>query len=334
MLTRRMIYTTIAFQLTRKCNAKCKICCESSSSQLRDKLDTDVILKSINAIKNVESIRNIAVTGGEPFLYPDDVLSIARLCKETGRLFTIITNAFWCVSYSHALSVLSQLKENNLASCVVSADASHQEYIPIEYVKFFLRACSDLRIPTKIQTNSIKSTFSRTDEIINSIGKDKMHIQVLFASVYPVGRAKEHFGQEEFFTRKLDRAVCQYQHILHISSDGRVEPCCSPCYIDIPFDFGNIYTDSLEDVLNKVSDNELMRVISSEGFIRLLNEAKLELGFNELNEYVDACHLCNHLLADADRYAHFLEKAKIWRLQENEVISAIRDSQRQMLESM
>ena len=324
MITKnRILYAAITFQLTKECNAHCEICCESSGPQLNGKMDLDVILRSIDEIRDMNSIKLIAVTGGEPFLYPDDVLSIAKRCKEIGRKFTIITNAFWCSSYEHAFEVISQMKENNLAACFISADAFHQEYISIECVQVLLRACRELGIPTKIQANSTKSTLAETDRIINTIGMDKLHTQVLFGAAYPVGRAKEHVNAKEFFTRKLNRTVCQYQHILHISSDGKTQPCCSPCHVGIPFNFGNIYSDSLEDILKKVSDSELMRLITGEGLARLQEEAKKEFGFHELEEYVDVCHLCNHLLSDPDRYEYLSERAKIWKQQEDEIVNII-----------
>lgn len=318
-----MKYSSIAFQLTRDCNANCKICCQSSKPLLNEKIDTEIILKSINAIKDVANVKSISITGGEPFLYPDDVLSIAKCCKQNGRQFTIITNAFWCGSYAQTFDILSILKENSLNTCFVSVDKFHQEFIHIECIKNMLRACRELRIPVKIQASVTKSTFADTDEIIKSISDDKLNTLVLWTPVYPVGGAKAHFGQGDFYTTKLNNPRCQYHNVLLVLSDGRVQPCCSPCF-GIPLDYGNVYTDSLDKILKIAYENELMREIASEGFERLIKEAKEEFGFTELDAYVDACHLCNHLLGDPERYAFLMEKSRSWRLQEERVTAVIR----------
>jgi len=299
------------------------MCCESSSPYIDDKVDMDVLLKCIDSIEDIKSIRLITITGGEPFLYPDDVLAVAERCKKIGRKFGVITNAFWCKSYSHTFDVISKLKENSLIRCFVSVDAFHQEYIPIEHVKTFLRVCKDLTIPIEIQASLTKSTFERTDEVISKLGIDKLYTRILFGSAYPVGAAKEQLDQKEFFTRKLDSTLCQYQSILHVTPTGQIRPCCSPCFTGIPFDFGNIYTDSLKDILKKVSENELMRMIANEGFSKLIQEATKELGFIELEEYVDDCHLCNHLLADTDRYIYLQKKVKEWSLENKAITSTI-----------
>jgi len=45
------------------------------------------------------------------------------------------------------------------------------------------------------------------------LGIDKLYTRILFGSAYPVGAAKEQLDQKEFFTRKLDSTLCQYQSI-------------------------------------------------------------------------------------------------------------------------
>ena len=321
--TKKIIYSSIIYQITKECNAKCRMCCESSSLNRSGKLDLNIILNSIDSIKDLKNIIYIGVTGGEPFLYIDDVFSISEHCKKLNRQFTVTTNAFWCKTHSYTYNTLKQLKNNNLTICFVSTDAFHEEYVPIEYVKMFLRVCHDLRIAVKIQTSSTKSTFKRTEEIVNSLDDDKLYAEILFAATYPVGMAKNNISPEDFYTRKLENAVCPYYHLLLVTSSGAVQPCCSPSCVGIPFDFGNINNDSIKDIIKRINENELMRILINEGFNRLINEAKRKLQFVELDEYVDTCHLCNQLLSNRDRFIYLNEKARDWLQKEKAIISEI-----------
>ncbi|MCL2399694.1 MAG: radical SAM protein [Defluviitaleaceae bacterium] len=303
-----MRYTSIGYQLTDKCNAACKGCCESANPQLNGKLDIGLILKSIDSIKDIEDIKNIGLTGGEPFLYVEDVLTVAEACKKINRNFVVTTNAFWGESYEYAFGVLSQLKKNNLSSIVVSVDSFHSEYISVESVKNVLNACMELGIVRQIQATSTKSSLSQTDEILAKLGQGKMDSVVVNSSLLPVGRAKENINPEDFFTRKLLKAaLCHYQNGFFIAVDGKAVPCCSPSCFGIPFNFGNIYNNSIKEILENMYENKLMRTIISEGFSNLLKIAKEKWEYIESNEYVNVCHLCHDLLCDSERY-NYLQK--------------------------
>jgi len=215
-----MLYTSLTFQLTNKCNASCKMCCESSNLHSGNKLDKDLIIKSIKSIKDIKNIKIIAITGGEPFLYVDELLKIAEEVNKINRLLSVSTNALWCKTYKYTYDIMSYLKKNNLATCLISTDAFHDDYVPAEYVKTFLNVCTDLNIVANIQTVTTKSSFARTDEIIYNLGISKNYSAVQFSYLYPVGSAKKHIPIEDFFTKKLEKTTCNYQGILFIASDG------------------------------------------------------------------------------------------------------------------
>jgi len=331
LLLNNMRYDLVAFQLTKECSAACKICCGSYDQKLKGKIDLNAVQRFMDTVKNTESvlakrIRIFSVTGGEPFLYPDDVLSIAKHSKDLNRMFTIATNAFWSTSYTDTLRILTKLKDNNNAcGCILSVDSFHQECIPVENIKIFLRVCKILEIPVKIQSHVLKSTFAQTDEIIKSLGEDKLQVEMLYGGAYPVGSAKKHFPPEDFYTKKLKSTVCQYQGYLHVSTNGQVQPCCSPCFGGIPFNVGNIYNDSLEDILTNIQNNALMRMIINEGFEKLIKEAREKFDLTFPDEFVDSCHLCNFMLSDGERYAYLLTKTECLSAQKEEIVSVIRN---------
>ncbi|MCL2399697.1 MAG: radical SAM protein [Defluviitaleaceae bacterium] len=306
-----MLYTSVGYQLTDSCNAKCKICCTSSPLQDGRRLDIELILNSIDSTKDIKSINTIGITGGEPFLYIDDVLAISEASSKIGHRISVTTNAFWCESYDITLKVLSQLKKNNLTYCIISTDAFHEEYVPIKYIKTLVRACKNVGINPQIQSISTRSNLAHTDRIISELGSDKINLAVFYGSLLPVGMAKEAVASEDLFTCKLSHIVCPFKNTLLITSDGRAMPCCSPSSFDIPFDFGNIHTDSISIILQRIYKCKLMCTIKGEGFLNLLKIAKEERGYLELDGYVNVCHLCHDLLNNPEQYKYLQKKAEI-----------------------
>jgi MoaA/NifB/PqqE/SkfB family radical SAM enzyme len=285
------------------------MCCESANSKLNDKLDTALIIKTIESIRDIKSITTLGLTGGEPFIYVDDVLSIAEACKKVNRKLSISTNALWCESYDYTYEIVSQLKKNNLVTFLISTDAFHAEFIPVERVKTLLRVCQKLNIVGQIQTVSTKSTMAATDDLIKSLGPDKLNTLVIYGASNMVGQAKNNIDPDDFFIGD-HKTVCLYQNNLLIKCDGQAVPCCSPTCFGIPFDFGNIHKDTIQDIIKNMYENSFLRKIVHEGFADILNTAKNELGYIERDGYVNVCHLCHDLLSDGERYAYMLNKAK------------------------
>lgn len=88
-----MSYRGLGFIYTNKCTANCSICCFNCSPKCNYKLSKEKVVEIIGeAIKN--DIRYIGFTGGEPFLYLNE---IEQIIKEFGEkcYFTITTNGFW-----------------------------------------------------------------------------------------------------------------------------------------------------------------------------------------------------------------------------------------------
>ncbi|MBO5851744.1 MAG: radical SAM protein [Clostridia bacterium] len=101
------------FELTNRCNLKCRHCgsnCSSSGETLSLE-DINNTLESIN-----DKTINICLTGGEPLLHPN-FFEIASLIKSKGFLWGMTTNAT-LIDYSTAL----KLKDVGMSSVSVSLD--------------------------------------------------------------------------------------------------------------------------------------------------------------------------------------------------------------------
>lgn len=127
----------IEFVVTWQCNSQCKHCSVAGKrvkkpSVISGELATNIVKQ----LTNVYSITSVMTFGGEPLLFPDVVWAIhkAATLGGIGRR-EIITNAGWLCSLKESHSIALKLAESGVTGIAVSADAFHQEHIPVDLVK-------------------------------------------------------------------------------------------------------------------------------------------------------------------------------------------------------
>lgn len=74
-MTYKLPYETLAITLFSKCTAKCKMCCFSCTPESTERIDEEHIMSLIKQTQDMDMIKMISFTGGEPFLEYDN------LCK-------------------------------------------------------------------------------------------------------------------------------------------------------------------------------------------------------------------------------------------------------------
>ena len=98
----------------------------------------------------------VIFTGGEPFLFRDDLLTGVKYCSELGLKTRIVTNAFWAHSANEARTMVSRCIEAGLSEINISCDDYHQQFIPIANVKYANDACRELGLPALIGHKYVK----------------------------------------------------------------------------------------------------------------------------------------------------------------------------------
>ena len=140
----------LAFLLSRKCNLKCKHCCNYSSVLQMEKLGLESIISKIHEAAML-GVKQIVITGGEPFLFFNEIDTIIKETSNMNLLAAVITNASWAFTLKSCLERLVPLKEAGLNLLVVSYDYFHQQAgVKVEFVNNVIEACSKLSIQTSI----------------------------------------------------------------------------------------------------------------------------------------------------------------------------------------
>jgi len=120
----------IFLEVTTECNLRCKLCNFWQNKDPRNKID---LTAKINFLKKVvkwvgrydeeyQNLFDLILTGGEPFLYPNQVFKIAKLCKNNNISCYINTNG------SIINSNLKKILTSGLKALTISID-SHSDQV-------------------------------------------------------------------------------------------------------------------------------------------------------------------------------------------------------------
>lgn len=116
------------FALT--CNIACRHCGILSSPQNHERMTLDFALACIRDATRVSPrISTIAFTGGEPFLFQEELAAMVDLCCDLGFSTRVVTNGFWGKNPRQARALLHRLRLAGLDSLNFSADKYHLEFL-------------------------------------------------------------------------------------------------------------------------------------------------------------------------------------------------------------
>lgn len=142
----------IEFVVTYACTGKCKHCSEGDHSSGGERIDPKVAADAVRKITAEYAIKTVMAFGGEPLLYPDAVCAIMNAARETDvpdRM--IITNGYFSQNPERIREVAWQLSDSGANNILLSVDAFHQEYIPLDTVKHFASEVQKHEIRLRLQ---------------------------------------------------------------------------------------------------------------------------------------------------------------------------------------
>ncbi len=96
-------FYNVTFIYTFKCNIQCAHCLYECGPQREEKLSVDAVKNSLKSLKKLE-INNFTLTGGEPFLYIEEIEEILSFANSLDLKCLIGTNGFWGKTYEEVKS--------------------------------------------------------------------------------------------------------------------------------------------------------------------------------------------------------------------------------------
>ncbi len=237
----------IEFVVTMACTGSCKHCSEGDHSACTGHIDADAAVNAIQELCRNYMIESLMTFGGEPLLYPDVVCKIHKTASELKiPQRDLITNGFFAKDRNRIREVAGALAESSVCKILLSADAFHQETIPLEPVRYFAECVRKTGIHIKlnpawlVSENDNNPYNVKTREIIREF--DCLGISAASGNViFPGGNAVKYLG--EYFDKNTEYTSPYEENPRDIRAI-----CFSPNGDVLN---GNVYQKSILDILNE-----------------------------------------------------------------------------------
>lgn len=255
-------------------------------------------------------IRKVVLTGGEPFLHPQELLTLIHCVACHGMGTETITNAAWALSVEKAKEILLALQGAGLRSITLSTDRYHLRAVPLENLKNVLVAAKEIGLRTGIKIARLAHD-PVAEGLYRSLRGYTARIRV--QEIYPLGRGASLRSRLPMRASSgFLRPGCESPMVL--LPDGHLLTCCNlPAQDMKPEDFplvlGNAATDSIRGLLQKRSTDPVLTALRDRGpsfLLALLADEVPGLRPQQKARYQSGCDLCFQL------FRHFPDRRPLY----------------------
>ena len=277
----------VEFVITKACSSRCKHCswgeCPSSGSGIT----ADAAISAIKRLTERFDIKSVMTFGGEPLLFADTVAKIhatARDCGISER--SLITNGYFSRDERKINEVAKALCDSGVNDVLLSVDAFHQEFIPIDPVIQFaeallLHGIPNFRVhPAWVVNEANDNPYNTETRRLLKIFTDKGIRASGGNDIFPSGNALKYLaeyyppsGEVDLsvqcgsapYTSRPDEIDC-----LNITPDGEIHACSA---------IGNIYDDDVLGIIDRYDPYDIpaLRAVLDGGVAGLLSYAEPKL---------------------------------------------------------
>jgi hypothetical protein len=277
----------------------------------------------IRELRRLNGLDQVVLLGGEPGLVPD---LAHRLCRESAALgiwTRVETNTSWAVSDQATQDFFKPLAAIQ-TQIMLSVDAFHEPFIPIERVARTIKALEVLGNPYSIEMpyldwpSATHPKDIRTNELFDELTRLLGHAptgRIARGRVYFKGRAAHKLAPLVAAGKGVPADVCDkvpwwksgHQNttqLLGLDPEGYLS---KECVIAI----GNVKERSVEEILAAfdAEKHPILSTLIRKGPLGLAQEAA-SLGYVLKKDYADKCHLCQEAREVLrDKYPRYLTPA-------------------------
>ncbi|MCI0462192.1 MAG: radical SAM protein [Gemmataceae bacterium] len=278
----------LSFAGTYQCNLTCAHCCVPI--EWTERLDIGTALRFLEDA-HAHGIGILGLTGGEPFLYPDFVQAVCRRAVELGfRFDRVMTNGVWYRDSAHLEEVLSGLAETGFSGKLgLSVDKFHG--IQTEALAAFCRAAR--RVFGRDSIVSLNYASRRPDqglEPVHALAKaldavvewsellgryllvaPELTMTLNWNHLAPVERAERFTGAWDEVWFEEDYCEGPGQALI-VTPRGEVKPCCGFASDLDQLTIGNIYHDTVAQVIERARKHPYVGKVFREGLSAIRDE--------------------------------------------------------------
>jgi len=191
----------VEFAVTYACTGKCRHCSEGGHSGSGQHVDPEMAAKVVLEAAACRKIESVMTFGGEPLLYPETVYAVHAAAKKMDiPKRQLITNGFFSRNIDRIAAVSEALAESGVNDILLSADAFHQETIPLEPVRQFALYVRRLHVAVRVHPAWLVSSEhdnlynNRTRAILRQLEQDGIPASE-GNIIFPSGNALRYFSE-------------------------------------------------------------------------------------------------------------------------------------------
>jgi MoaA/NifB/PqqE/SkfB family radical SAM enzyme len=278
----------LSFAATYQCNLACAHCCVPI--EWPDRLDIGAALRFLEDAQ-AHGIGTLGFTGGEPFLYPEFLYRLCRRAAELGfRFDKIMTNGVWFRDPAHLEEVLGELARAGFSGKLgLSVDKFHGRHTP--------RAAEFCRVARRVfgRDNVVSLSYAsrhpdRGLEPVHDLAReldavvewsDMLHRFLLVSDeltmtlnwnhLAPVERAERFSGAWDGAWFEEDYCEGPGQALI-VTPKGDVKPCCGFASDLEQLTVGNIYRDTVRQIVRRARRHPYVGKVFREGLTAIRDE--------------------------------------------------------------
>lgn len=299
--------SNVGIMLTYKCTIACPHCIVSAGPNRKEEMTIESACNWLDQIKAYRDgfVCGISLTGGEPFYNLQHLIKVANHSYNLGFITTVVSNAYWATSKEEALRVLSLCDSIQMIS--ISTDLSHQQFIPIEYVRNAIWAAKKLNkiynVAVATESENSPEYLSLIDDILEFTDSEFINTSIIL----PVGRAEKQIDRSLFdYSSTPSVSACQMASFPIIFPNGDVIACIGPPITlseTNPLYLGSLNKDTISDIFNRAEGNYVLHAIRTFGpkvLVSLLKDGGYESLLPE--QYIEEaiCDVCYKLFSNKE----------------------------------
>lgn len=278
----------LSLSITHRCNASCRHCGVNGAARTGPVMSPEEAAAHVREAATLPTLRSVAITGGEPMLYPETVRAILVEARQHEIWGELVSNSFFAATPHAAQAALEPLVRLGLRKYVTSLDRFHLEYVPPGCLANAVQAARDLGLDVMVKTLDHGEGALSQAEIEDCLGPELSGVEFQRFALVRSGRARSM--APESTGRAWPGACDRIIRFPTLTADGRLYGCCS--FGDTARLVGSVATESLPALLERMQGMLLLRLLSwrgPQGVVDLAADMDLPLPDEEFQGPCDLC---------------------------------------------
>jgi organic radical activating enzyme len=216
---------TFAIHLTYTCPLACAHCCFSSNPNVKDRLDPELVIRSIDAL-DANTIRLVGFTGGEPFLLGKHLVEFVRRAHNRGFATRVVTSGYFGTTPELAEKRLREVVDAGLNELSISWDDFHEAWVSFDTVRNVVQTAKKFeQLTVAIAIVQAANSKWTADRVRTELGAGLDNV-VCESPLNLTGRAERELQKAGL---RSERALGPCPYILTgptLSAKGKLLACC------------------------------------------------------------------------------------------------------------